>query len=262
MYIRNSTMKLKPLLILMLLQIALLAEAQTPLTVAHRGAWKNTNAPENSIEALLQAEKQKLWAVEFDVHQTKDSVLVVNHDPDFYGIDIATSKFQNMLSKKLANNEIIPTAEAFINTAMEQTNLHLICEIKSSPLDVEASLNTAEKAVALVRALNAQQRVDFIAFSWEVCLRIKEIAPEFEVSYLNGDKTPAQVKAANLDGIDYNYQTFLNNPQWINEAKDLGLKLNVWTVNNKELLQKFTNYKFDYMTTDEPELLTEIINEL
>jgi len=254
-------MKLKPLLILMLFHIALLAEAQKPLTVAHRGAWKNTKAPENSIEALLQAEKQKLWAVEFDVHQTKDSVLVVNHDPDFYGIDIATSRFQDILSKKLANNENIPTAEAFIRTAMEQTNLHLICEIKSSPLGLEASLSTAEKAVSLVRELNAQQQVDFIAFSWEVCLKIKEIAPEFEVLYLNGDKTPAQVKAASLDGIDYNYQTFLNNPQWVNEAKNLGLKLNVWTVNNKELLQKFKKYKFDYITTDEPELLTEILNK-
>jgi glycerophosphoryl diester phosphodiesterase len=37
--------------------------------------------------------------------------------------------------------------------------------------------------------------------------------------------------------------------------------LNVWTVNNKEDMQWLIDNKFDYITTNEPELLFEVIKK-
>ena len=42
--------------------------------IAHRGAWKNTGAAENSIAALQHAVKLGCQGTEFDVHMTMDSV--------------------------------------------------------------------------------------------------------------------------------------------------------------------------------------------
>ncbi|MDR0724441.1 MAG: glycerophosphodiester phosphodiesterase, partial [Prevotellaceae bacterium] len=37
--------------------------------------------------------------------------------------------------------------------------------------------------------------------------------------------------------------------------QELGLSLNVWTVNSSEAMDLFLNRNVDYITTDEPELL-------
>ena len=46
---------------------------------AHRGDWRN--APENSLKAYQNCIDEGLDGIEVDVQLTKDSVLVVMHDP-------------------------------------------------------------------------------------------------------------------------------------------------------------------------------------
>ena len=48
--------------------------------VAHRGAWKQNNFPENSIASLKHAIKLNCTGSEFDVRMTADDSLIVNHD--------------------------------------------------------------------------------------------------------------------------------------------------------------------------------------
>jgi glycerophosphoryl diester phosphodiesterase len=58
------------------------------VVVAHRGAWKQQNLPENSIAALKHAIVLKCAGSEFDVRMTKDDVLIVNHDADYHDLTI------------------------------------------------------------------------------------------------------------------------------------------------------------------------------
>ena len=51
------------------------------------------------------------------------------------------------------------------------------------------------------------------------------------------------------------------NPNWFKEAKDLGLKINVWTVNKPERMKEMIEAGADFITTDEPELLQQVIRE-
>jgi len=81
--------------------------AQTK-AIAHRGVWKNSHLPQNSIASLKAAHDLKLFGSEFDVHLTKDNILVVNHDNDFYGIDIATATYTELLAKKTPEWGIYP----------------------------------------------------------------------------------------------------------------------------------------------------------
>ena len=50
------------------------------IVVAHRGAWKKNNFPENSIASLQHAIELKCTGSEFDVWMTADDSLVINHD--------------------------------------------------------------------------------------------------------------------------------------------------------------------------------------
>jgi glycerophosphoryl diester phosphodiesterase len=59
--------------------------------VAHRGAWKNTALPQNSIASLQAAIKLGCAGSEFDIQLTADTVLVINHDPTYQGMGIERS---------------------------------------------------------------------------------------------------------------------------------------------------------------------------
>ena len=74
------------------------------------------------------------------------------------------------------------------------------------------------------------------------------------VAYLAGGKTPAELNAYGIKGIDYAMAEFDTHPEWIEEAKALGMTVNVWTVNNVGDMFKLTNAGVQYITTDYPEV--------
>ncbi|MGO1244205.1 MAG: glycerophosphodiester phosphodiesterase family protein [Sphingobacterium sp.] len=251
-------MKNKTLVMLTLLSAVSFASLAQTQIIAHRGAWKNTNFPQNSIASLNAAIEQKLWGAEFDVHLTKDDVLVVNHDIDFYGIDIATSTYEELLTKKHPNGESIPTLEEYLKEGLKQDEVTLVLELKTNKLGTERTLKAADLTVAAVKKLKAKKAVEYIAFSYDACVHLRELDKKAKIHYLNGDKTPRELKDSKLDGFDYNLSVLKKHPTWIKEAKDLKLKTNVWTVNSEADMIYFLEQNVDYITTDQPELLRTV----
>jgi glycerophosphoryl diester phosphodiesterase len=77
--------------------------------IAHRGAFKKNNLPENSIAALKQAVLLKCRGSEFDVRMTADDSLIINHDPEFHGMAIEKNSYAFLSGYKLSNGEQLPT---------------------------------------------------------------------------------------------------------------------------------------------------------
>jgi len=232
----------------------------TNKVIAHRGAWKAQNLPQNSIASLNEAIRLGCEGSEFDVWMTSDSILVVNHDADFYGLPIESSTYQSLLQKKHPNGEQIPTVEEYLQEGMKQSKTKLIMEVKTSEISKARSLLLAEKAVELVKELDAERWVDYIAFDYDMCTKIIAVDPNANVAYLNGDKTPKELKAAGFFGLDYHYSILQKKPHWIEEAHQLGLTTNTWTVNKKDDMQWFLDRDVRFISTDEPELLFELIH--
>ena len=227
--------------------------------IAHRGAWKNTGVPENSIAALKQAVTMGCEGSEFDVHMSADSLPIVNHDPSIQNVSIAKTNSSELLTMKLANGETLPTLEKYLRAGMEQTKTKLILEIKPSELGKESSIALTRKVVAIVEEMHAQAWVDYISFDYDACREVMKIAPYSKVAYLRGDKTPTELAADNFYGFDYNFNVLQKNPGWIKEAKEKKLTINVWTVNDKAALEEFLKIGVDFLTTNEPELLLSLV---
>ena len=51
-------------------------------------------------------------------------------------------------------------------------------------------------------------------------------------------------------------------PEWIKEAHDLSLKVNVWTVDEVEDMKWLIEQKVDFITTNEPVILQEELKKL
>lgn len=226
--------------------------------IAHRGAWKAKNLPENSIASLKYAIELGCTGSEFDVRMTSDNVLVVTHDPDYAGLMIEETTYSELSKHKLSNGEILPTLKEYILAGMQNNpSTGLVCEIKPSKTEGR-NLLMAEKTVALVNELKADKYISYyISFSHELLMKIVELNPNAKTQYLDGSKSPETLKASGISGLDYATYIFKRKPDWIKSAKALGLVLNAWTVNSVEDLDFFINEDFDYITTNEPELLFE-----
>ncbi|WP_179320779.1 glycerophosphodiester phosphodiesterase family protein [Winogradskyella helgolandensis] len=228
--------------------------------IAHRGAWKAKGFPKNSIAALHEAIRLNCTGSEFDVRMTSDHVLIVTHDADYQGVDIETSTYEELAKHKLPNGETLPTLRDFISAGMiNNTTTGLVCEIKPSKIEGR-NIEMANKTVALVKELKAEAYISYyISFSYDVIKRIKDIDANAKVLYLDGSKSPEELKNDGITGLDYLVWKLKNKEHWIKEAKDLGLKLNGWTANKEEDIDWLLAHDFDYITTDEPELTFERI---
>lgn len=230
--------------------------------VAHRGAWKSNNLPENSIAALKQAIALNCTGSEFDVRMTSDDVLIVTHDPHYNDLKIEETTYEELSKHKLSNGEILPTLKQYILAGINNnSSTGLVCEIKPSPI-VGRNVLMAEKVVNLVRELKAEPYIlTYISFSYDILKRIKELDPNAKTQYLDGSKTPEQLKVDGITGLDYELSVFKRHPEWIKNSKALNLVLNAWTVNKTEDLDWFLANEFDLITTNEPELLFERIDK-
>jgi glycerophosphoryl diester phosphodiesterase len=228
--------------------------------IAHRGAWKNTGATENSIGALDQAIALGCAGSEFDVHLSSDSIPFINHDAKIDGRIIAETSATELAKIKLSNGEALPTLEAYLKRGINQNKTKLILEIKASSLGKEHSLLLTQKTVELVTRLKAQAWVDYISFDYDVCREVMRLAPYAKVAYLMGDKTPEELAATGFYGLDYHYNVLQKNSTWIKDAKKSGLTVNVWTVNEKAMMENLLQQGVDFITTNEPEQLLQMVS--
>ena len=227
--------------------------------IAHRGAFKKNGFPENSIASLREAIRLNCAGSEFDVRMTADSVLVVNHDPHYQGMLIESTPYAVLAKQPLSNGEVLPTLASYLRAGQQdKPSTRLILEIKPSDIKTTERRDLIARSVLkAVREAGVEAYTEFISFDYEQLLVLKRHHKNAIVHYLNGDRSPEQVAKDGIDGIDYNFSVFQKNPDWIGQAKRLKLVLNAWTVNDMAQLDWFLLQKFDFITTNEPELLFE-----
>ena len=230
-----------------------------PKVVAHRGHWQEAGSAQNSLRSLAKADSIGAFASEFDVWRSADGHLFCNHDKTFKGVTIADASSKVIAAVDLDNGERLPTLHDMLSEALAHPGLRLVLELKEHD-NKEAEASAAEETVAMVEQLGLTPRTDYITFSKHALRHYAAIAPEgCDVYYLTGDLTPAQVHAVGADGIDYHISEFRRNPQWIDEAHKLGMKVNVWTVDAPEDIQWCIDNGVDLITTNRPTLAAEMI---
>lgn len=231
-----------------------------PKVVAHRGYWKTEGSAQNSITAIRKADAIKVFGSEIDVLQTKDGVLVVNHDahvgPD--KILIEGADYKQIKDIKLSNGENLPTLKNYLKAFKKCSNVTLVLEIKEHSTD-EKMVRATRDIIAMVEKMGLAGRVMYISFMPTICDEVVRRAPGAEIAYLSNRMTPKQVKERGYTGVDFHYSQFQKNPHWVKECHDLGLNVNVWTVNKDEVIKEMIKLGVDYITTDEPERVQQLV---
>lgn len=225
-------------------------QAQTQV-IAHRGFWKTEGSAQNSIIALEKAAEAQLYGSEFDVLMTADGKVVVNHDSSIEGMVIAETPYKKLKNIRIKNGEKLPTLKNYLKKG-KKLDIQLILEAKPLPTK-EMEDEAIAKMVKMVKKMGLEKQVEYISFSLNMCEQLAKLTPESEIAYLEGNIAPSELKKKGINGIDYHLNVILNkHPEWVEEAHRLGMKVNVWTVNNESDMKKLIDMKVDYITTDQP----------
>lgn len=253
-------MKIKRLILsLLLVVLSGSIYAQTKV-IAHRGFWKTDGSAQNSLASLSKADSIGCFGSEFDIWITKDGQVMVNHDASYKGVKLETVDYNELKNLKLANGECLPTLKSYLKKA-QKLKVHLILEVKTHN-DINRQNAAIDATLKLVKKYKLTDRITYIAFSIDAVKElIAKVPQNTEVYYLNGDLSPKDLKAIGCSGPDYEKGVFRNHPEWINECHALGMKANVWTVNDADNMKYFINMGVDYITTNEPTLLQALVSK-
>mgnify|MGYP000855926876 CR=1 FL=1 len=250
--------------IITLIFLTFVFSATSQEIIAHRGYWKTEGSAQNSVAALMNADALDVYGSEVDIWLSSDGVPVVNHDADVLldgkKLRVQETSAAVLRKVKLANGEPLPTVEEYLTAFEKCRNARLIVEFKTHS-DRKAEDELAEKVINMIHEKGLQNRVEYISFGINFVNQVRKLNPAAPVYYLNGDLSPRVIKAMGAAGIDYHFNVLKKNPHWVKEAHDLGLKVNVWTVNTPDGIREMLDLKVDFITTDEPLLTGELINK-
>lgn len=219
--------------------------------IAHRGYWKTEGSAQNSLSSLRNTYNIGVYGSEFDVHITRDGEVVVFHDDDIDGLRLEDATLAQLRAKRLANGESIPTLREYLNAAKSLGTMKLILEVKEHTQKADED-RCVDAVLRLVGEAELAERTEYISFSKHACDYLVKKDAKLKVSYLNGDLSPEEAKAAGYAGIDYEDAVFDAHPEWIARAHELGLITNVWTADDLTAIQRFFRAGIDFVTTNEP----------
>lgn len=247
----------KALFSILCLAAAVAMQAQ-PKVVGHRGC--RFDGPfENTLASMKLAQKAGVDAIEFDVNLTSDDKVIVFHGPVVPGLekDIRKITFAEARAAKLPGGHRMPTLEEWFGQGRKFPEIKLIIEFKNQ-LSPEKETMLIEKTMAVVRRMKMEAQVEYTAFGRFKCLEVHRIDPAAKVIYLQsgvGVHDAAWAAEMGFNGISYDLNAFLNNPQIADEAKRLGIETTLWLVNDFEVADWAILHGIDYISSDHPEKL-------
>ena len=113
--------------------------------IAHRGDWKHSGVPENSLSAFESAINGGVWGIEFDVRWTRDLQPIVIHDPDAQRVfGTGTGIHRTTYRTLRRTHPLIPHLEEVIQAYGRRA--HLMVELKAERYpDPDKQIRSLEK---------------------------------------------------------------------------------------------------------------------
>lgn len=239
----------------MLLLLAGAFSASSQEVIAHRGYHAKANGAHNSIGAFVAAIESGFTMSEFDIVRTSEGERIVAHGPKHGNMKIAESSFEELRTEPLVNGEQIPSLTEFLEMTTRYPEARLIVEIKTDTKEEE--LISCEVVKRELERLGLLERSTFISFSQQICDYFAKDG--YPTLYLTGDMKPKTAKERGYAGINYHSAIYKLKPNWIRKAHNMGLKVGVWTVNSEKVAKWAIRKGLDYITSDDPEMVRNLI---
>jgi glycerophosphoryl diester phosphodiesterase len=259
----------------------------------HRGA--RGYLPENTLPAFKRALEIGVDTLELDVAVTSDGVVVVHHDRGL-NPDIARGADGNWIAsptpiRALAYRELqsydvgrlrpgsetakrfplqqpldgtrVPRLSALFDLA-RATKVRFNIEPKSDaevPQETLPPEQFARALIAEVRKAGLEQRTTVQAFDWRTLKVVEREAPEMPTVYCTegAGSDPARVHAAGGKIWSPDFERVSDAK--LAQARKLGMKVTVWTVNEPDDIARMVEIGVDGMASDYPDRVIDLLGK-
>jgi glycerophosphoryl diester phosphodiesterase len=212
---------------------------------AHRGC--HVSVPENTVAAFVEARVVGADGVELDVRRTADGALVVSHDDGVAGVGSIAATTCRALPKS------VPTLAEAMGAC---SDLRVNVEIKNTPGDpgYDPSGALAHQVVAALADLDWLGGVIISSFDLATCDAVRSVDAGVAVGWLidwrsDPAPTPDVVAAHGLNAVHPFFHRV--DDATVEHAHALGIKVNVWTVNDSVELARMYTLGVDTVITDD-----------
>ncbi|WP_345752181.1 glycerophosphodiester phosphodiesterase [Microbacterium rhizophilus] len=253
-------------------------EKVSVVTTAHRGA--SAYAPENTLAAFQVGIDQGATWIESDVQLTKDGEAILMHDTtltrttdveqvfpdrapwnvkDFTLAEIARLDAGLWFGPEFAG-EPVPTLAQMVEQ-VRKSRAGIIMELKSPELypGVEQKvIDVFASFPGYVPSALASGRLSVQSFDWDSMKTYAGLAPETPVGLL-GAPAIAELPAYAEWADQINPGSGQTSEAYIVAVHELGLDVNVWTVNDVPTMTRLLDWDVDGIITNVPDVLEDLL---
>ncbi|PWU24903.1 MAG: glycerophosphodiester phosphodiesterase [Candidatus Rokuibacteriota bacterium] len=245
------------------------------LYAAHRGGallW-----PENSVLAFKNAIALGADFIELDVHLSKDGEVVVIHDPTvdrtttgrgrvraYTLAELGTMRLKDRAGS--ARDERIPTLDEVAGIAAASQR-RMLLEIKPDERG-QRYPGIEEKVLAILDRHGVASSTVVMAFESETWRRVLDLRPDVAAGALYSQRTlraagstgARELSEAASAGVRFvGLQHTVVGADAVRAARNAGVMLGVWTVNEANPLRRFIEQQVGVVITDRPDLAKELL---
>lgn len=221
--------------------------------IAHRGLSREYH--ENTLPAFVHACKSNFYGIETDIQFTKDNKIICFHDKTIKRLmgerlKISELKYKDLLLKDFKQKK----------TLTERTNVcpfrkYLrICKRYKKHCVIEIKCKASHKQIdALIKKIKFRRYLKnciIISFNRSTLLYLRSKYPTLRLQLLINNPIKRYFSFCKANNIDISIYERLLTKDNVERLKAQGIKVAVWTVNNKSSAQKFINMGVDYITSD------------
>lgn len=238
--------------------------------IAHRGF--SGVAPENTLIAFKKAIEVGSDMIELDVHLSKDGHVVVIHDDTLDRTTNGKGKVVDWTLEELKrldagskfdpkfSGEKIPTLKEVLDLSRSHVLVNI--ELKRGDLGQYTLKDLTDRSLQEVERAGVIDQTIFSSFDPSALERIREKNPRVRVAYLYNKSWnfPQEV----IEGRSFNTlscrKSVLTDTN-ISKAHKEGVRVNVYTLNSEEEIERFLNMNVDGIITDYPDRLIKILQK-
>lgn len=224
-----------------------------PWVLGHRGA----RGPhvENTVQAFAYAFRHG-DGLETDVQRSRDGELVLWHDFELAGVQVGDARTAWLRGQA---PDLATLADLF-RQAGEAPGTLLNLEIKSRPRPLRGWALERD-VVRAVRLSGLADRVLVSSFDPLALLRVRLLAPELRTGLLTAVEMPALLRGVALAGwlhVDALHPEAAEvDAALLRTARDRGLPLHVWTVNDPERMRELVRKGVGAVIGDDPAVVAK-----
>lgn len=223
--------------------------------VAHRGL--SGIETENTNSAFVAAGNRSYYGIETDIHKTVDGRFVTCHDFDLKriageNISVETSNYSDLENIVLFDKDgtksrsdiRLSVLENYVSICKKYEK-HCVLELKSDFTDEEI-----EQIIDIIKGLDYLESVTFITFVYSNIPKIKKICPDQSIQALVkklDEETLNKLIEARID-VDVHYKALTK--EIIDLFHENDMKVNCWTVDDKETAEHLCEWGVDFITTN------------